>query len=236
MISGRPCIASLKNEFVSLPTVAPFTAGMSNKSVTAVYTSTCCHPTASIVAVDQLGNTGVCELSAVTQVLNLKADNNQSRLNVTVGERSKLEFTITNMGTKNAFTLQLSESEYYIGYVTPFNFKIDHRELIRCKVVLIGKRETGYNKARLAVEAVPLKREMIAEDMPLLKMDVIVQARKQDVPKPLLGWNITTDLDPKPLLIIQYGVKAELKFTVTNNGLAGTFYFKVISYLPTRYC
>lgn len=214
-----------------LPTVVPFTAGISDKSVTAVYTSTCCQPTASIIAVDKFGNTGFCELSAVTQVINIKADTRYSELNVVVEETSKLALNITNLGTKGSFTLRISENKYYIGYVTPLNVKMDHKELARCEVVLIGKRETGSNKTSLVVEAVPLAREINAKDMRLLEMDVTVQARKEDRPKPSLGWNVTSDVDPKPLLIVQYGVKAVLKFMVTNNGLAGTFHFKVGFYL-----
>lgn len=219
--------------FAFLPTVAPFPAAISNKSTTAVYTSTCCHPTARIVAVDQLGNTGVCELSAVTQVINIKTDTKYSKLNVIVGETSKLEFNITNLGTKGSFTLQVSENKYYIGYVTPLNIKMDHREVVRCEVVLIGNRETGSNETRLVVEAIPLEKEINTRDTRLLQMDVTVQARKLDRPRTSLEWNITVDLDPKPMLIIQYGAKVVLRFTVTNNGLAGTFYFKVSFYLPT---
>ena len=215
--------------FAYLSTVAPFAAGISNKSTPAVYTSTCCHPTASIVAVDQLGNTGVCELSAVTQVINIKTDTKYSKLNVIVGETSKLEFNITNLGTKGSFALEVSENKYYIGYVTPLNIKMDHREVVRCEVVLIGNRETGSNETRLVVEATPLEKELNTQDTRLLQMSVVVQARKEDRPKPSLELNITTDLDPEPKIIIHYGVNVVLSFTVTNNGLAGMFYFKVSS-------
>lgn len=223
--------------FVFISTVASFTAGLSNKSVRAVYTSTCCHPTASIIAVDQLGNTAACELSAVTQIVNLKSDTKYSTLNVIVGETFKLEFNVTNRGTKSSFTLQLSESKYYMGYVTPLKIELDHGELVRCEVVLIGQRKTGSNKTRLVVEAVPLQNEIIAKDVLLLELEITVHARKEERPKPSLGWNITADLDPKPLLIIQYGVKAVLNFTMTNNGLAGTFYLKASFNFPTySYC
>ena len=208
-----------------LPTVAPFPAGISNKSIAAVYTSTCCHPTASIVAVDQQGNTDVCELSAVTQVINIQTDSKYSKLNVIVGETSKLEFNITNLGTGGSFALQISENKNYISYVTPLNIEMDHREVVRCEVVLIGNRET--NETRLVVKATPLRKEINTQGTLLLQMSVTVQARKKDRPKPSLELNITADLDPKPILIILYGVKFVLNFTVTNNGLAGKFYFKV---------
>ena len=199
-----------------------------------VYTSTCCHPTASIVAVDQLGNTGVCELSAVTPVINIQTDTKYSKLSVIVGEKSKLEFNITNLGTKGSFALQVFENKYYTGYVTPLNIKMDHREVVRCEVVLIGKRETESNETRLVVEATPLEKEINTQDTRVLQMGVIVQARKENQPKPSLELNITADLNPKSKLIIQYGVQVVLRFTVTNNGLAGTFYFKV-SFLDPRF-
>lgn len=210
-----------------MSTVFNFAAGISNKSTSAVYTSTCCHPTASIVAVDQLGNTGVCELSAVTQVINIQTETKYSKLNVIVGETSKLEFNVTNLGTKGSFELQVSESRYYFGYVTPLNIKMDHKEVVRCEVVLIGNRETGSSETKLVVEAKPLETAPNTQDTRLLQIGVIVQARKVDRPKPSPEWNITADLDPKPTLIIQYRVKVVLNFTVTNNGLAGTFHFKV---------
>lgn len=208
-----------------LPTVAPFPAGISNKSTAAVYTSTCCRPTASIVAVDQLGNTGVCELSAVTQVINIHTDTKYFKLDVIVGDTSKLEFNITNLGTKGSFALQVSENKNYIGYVTPLNIKMDHKEVVRCEVVLIGNRET--NETRLVVEATPLRKELNTQGTRLLQMSVIVRAKKEGRPKPSHEFNITADLDPKPMLIIQYGAKVVLNVTVTNNGLAGKFYFKV---------
>lgn len=204
--------------------VAPFPAGISNKSTAAVYTSTCCRPTASIVAVDQLGNTGVCELSAVTQVINIHTDTKYSKLDVIVGDTSKLEFNITNLGTKGSFALQVSENKNYIGYVTPLNIKMDHKEVVRCEVVLIGNRET--NETRLVVEATPLRKELNTQGTRLLQMSVIVRAKKEGRPKPSHEFNITADLDPKPMLIIQYGAKVVLNVTVTNNGLAGKFYFK----------
>ena len=206
-------------------TVAPFPSGISNKSTAAVYTSTCCYPTASIVAVDQLGNTNVCELSAVTQVINMQTDTKYSKLDVIVGETSKLEFNITNLGTKSSFALQVSENKNFFGYVSPLNIKMDHREVVRCEVVLIGNRET--KETTLVVEATPLRKEINTQGTRLLKMSVIVQARKKGRPKPSHELNITADLDPKPVLIIQYGATVVLNVTVTNNGLAGAFYFKV---------
>ena len=179
------------------------------------------------MAVDQLGNTVVCELSAVTQVINIQTDTKYSKLNIIVAETSKLEFNITNLGTKGSFELQVSENKYYIGYVTPLIIKMDHREVVRCEVLLIGNRETGSNETSLVVEATPLEKGINTQDTRLLQMSVIVQARKVDRPKPSLEWNITADLDPKPMLIIQFGVGVVLRFKVTNNGLAGTFFFKV---------
>jgi len=215
-----------KNSKLGKLNVVNFAAGISNKSTSAVYTSTCCHPTASIVAVDQLGNTGVCELSAVTQVINIQTETKYSKLNVIVGETSKFEFNVTNLGTQGSFELQVSESRYYFGYVTPLNIKMDHKEVVRCEVVLIGNRETGSSETKLVVEAKPRETAPNTLDTRLLQIGVIVQARKVDRPKPSPEWNITAHLDPKPTLIIQYGVKVVLRFTVTNNGLAGTFYFK----------
>lgn len=209
---------------ISLPTVGPFTEEMLNTSVTGVYTSTCCHPIASIIAVDQIGNTGFCELSAVTPVVNIKANFKYAELNVFVRETSKFNFHITNLGTKSSLSLQVSDNKYCIGYVTPLTLKMDHKEVVQCEVVLIGSKETGSNKTILVVEAVPLTSEINATR--LLEIDVIVKAERS---KPSLGWNVTADLDTNPLVTIQHGVTAVLNFTVTNNGMAGTFHFKVNS-------
>ena len=227
----RPCIFVRFTDEINvyfLPIVAPFQGGIqSNKSIAVVFSSTCCHPTASIVAVDELGNTGVCELSAVTPIINIQTVTKYSKLNVIVGEKSKLEFNITNLGTKGSFALQVYGNKYYTGYVTPLNIKMDHREVVRCEIVLIGNRETASNGTRLVVEATPLEKEINTQDIHVLQMGVIVLTRKTNRPKPSLELNITADLDPKPKIIIQYGVQVVLSFTVTNNGLAGTFYFKV---------
>ena len=202
----------------SLPTVEPFKEGLSNRSVTAIYTSTCCNPTASIIAVDMSGNTGSCELSAVTQVINIEADTENAELNLKLGETSKLGFLIRNLGTKGSFTLQALENKHFISYVAPLNVNLDHNEEAKGEVILTGQRETGSNKTSLLITAVPLTQKVNVSHVKLLEIRVTVGS--------WLGWNVTADAYPK-LLIIQYGVKAVLNITLKNNGLPGRFDLKV---------
>lgn len=186
---------------------------------TAIYSSTCCHPSADIIAVDLVGNTGSCELSAVSQVVNIEAQTKYDELKLELGKTFRLEFYIRNLGTKGSFTLQASENKHYTGYVAPLNVNLGHKQGTRGEVVLTGQKETGSNKTSLVVKAVPLRNLSYVQ---LFEISVTVEKRF----KPSLGWNVTADVTPHPL-ILQYGVEEVLKITLTNNGLAGTFDLKV---------
>ena len=101
---------------------------------------------------------------------------------------------------------------------------MDHKEVVRCEVVLIGSKTTGSNKTSLLVDAVPLAANIDATEIRLLEVDVIVEA---EATGPSLGWNVTADLDHIPYLIIHYGDEEELLFQVKNHGQTGTFNFIV---------
>lgn len=206
------------------PTVTPFTKGLANKSVTGIYSSTCCHPSATIIAVDLFGNTGSCELSAVTPIPILSIEVETAALTLQPGQTSKLRFSIKNLGTRGSFTLQTSENSHFTVYVVPSNVILDHKQVVRGELVLTGLKETESNKTSFVVKAVPLINTANVSQVRLFEISLTVGKReKQDS---LMGWNVSTDANLKPQ-IIQYGEKAHVKFTVRNIGFAGTFDLKV---------
>ena len=209
-----------------MSTVAPFSVGTSNRSVTAVYSSTCCHPSANVIAVDLSGNTGSCELSAVTPVINIKAETEPAELNLELGQTVKLRFSIRNLGTKGTFTLQASENKHFTGYVAPLNVNLDFRQVASSELVLTGLKETGSNKTSIVVEAMPSLKTANRSQVQLLEIEVTVGTRKKETL--LLEWNVTATVYHKQPLVIQYGGKpAGVQITLINNGLAGTFDLKV---------
>lgn len=209
-----------------MSTVAPFSVGTSNRSVSAVYSSTCCHPSANVIAVDLSGNTGFCELSAVTPLINIEAETNSAELNLELGKTSKLRFSIRNLGTKGSFTLKASENKYFTGYVAPLNINLDHRQVASSELVITGLKETGSNKTSVVVKAVASLKTANRSQVKLLEIKVTVESRKKRTL--LLGWNVTANIYHKQPLVIHYGDKQEgVQITLINNGLAGTFDLKV---------
>ena len=211
---------------ISLSTAENFTEGISNLSVTAVYTSTCCYPTANIIAVDVGGNTGSCELSAITQVINIKAATKHTELNLVLNETSKLEFKMRNLGIKGTFSLQTSESKHFTGYVTPLNIYLDHQQEARGEVVLTGQKETGSNKERFVVKAVPMKKSINVTHVQLFEISVTVKAKREE--KTSLGDEAAIQsLVSNNKVIIRAGAKVTVNFTVINVGSDKEFTFMV---------
>ena len=191
-----------------------------------MYSSTCCHPSANVIAVDLSGNTGICELSAVTPLINIEAETNSVELNLELGQTLKLRFSIRNLGTKGSFTLQASDNKHFTGYVTPLNVNLNHRQVANSELVLTGLKETGSNKTNVVVKAVPSLKTANRSQVKLIEIKVTVETRKKQTP--LLGWNVTADIYHEQPLVIHYGDKQEgIQITLINNGLAGTFNLKV---------
>lgn len=208
-------------------TVAPpLTEGTLNSSVTGFFSSTCCHPSASIIVVDLFGNTGYCHITTVTPIINIKAQTKSTEIDVFLGETIKIQFAVTNLGTEGYFTLQISEDKHFTGYVTPLNVKLGHKESARGLLVLTGLSETRSRKTSLVFTAIPQTNTANnTSHVKLLKINVTVGIER---PKELpLEWNISAALSEE-FVTIQYGsMRASAQLTLKNNGIAGTFDLKV---------
>lgn len=212
--------------YSSWSTVAPpLTERTLNSSVTAVFSSTCCHPSASIIVVDRFGNTGYCNITTVTPVINIKAQTESTEINIFLGEKTKIQFAVTNLGTEGYFALEISEDKHFTGYVTPLNVKLSHKESARGLLVLTGLSETRATKTSLVFTAIPHPKTTNTSHVKLLKINVTVGIKR---PKQLpLGWNISSALS-EDFVAIQYGsMQASAQLTLKNNGIAGTFDLKV---------
>ncbi|XP_068754440.1 von Willebrand factor A domain-containing protein 7-like isoform X2 [Montipora capricornis] len=205
--------------------VSPLPTGMRNSSgVKAIYTSTCCHPSARIIAVDRFGNTVFCDISTVTPVINIEAQTYSSELDIKLGETTKVQFSVTNRGTKVQFTLQISENTHLMGYASPLNVKLDHKESAQGQLVLTGLKATGSQKTSLELIAIPHTETANNSHVKLMVINVTVGTIKTiDSP---LEWNITAHLNVE-VVVIPYGMSENTRLTLTNHGIAGTFDLKV---------
>ena len=201
--------------------------------MTAIYTSTCCHPTANIIAVDVVGNTGWCKLSAVTRVLKIQALTKYTELNLMPGETTRLEFKIKNLGTKGSFTALASESKHFTGYVIPLTFdNLDHKEEARGEIVITGQKDTGSKKASLAINAEPLIKTTNVTHVQLFEITVIVGAKEERTPQFTVNKDAALkSLVPNRKVNIRAGANVTINFTVINEGAENNFTLKVRSIL-----
>ena len=201
--------------------------------MTAIYTSTCCHPTANIIAVDVVGNTGWCKLSAVTRVLKIQALTKYTELNLMPGETTRLEFKIKNLGTKGTFRALASESKHFTGYVIPLTFdNLDHKEEARGEIVITGQKDTGSKKASLAINAEPLIKTTNVTRVQLFEITVIVGAKEERTPQFTVNKDAALkSLVPNRKVNIRAGANVTINFTVINEGAENNFTLKVRSIL-----
>ena len=197
--------------------------------MTAIYTSTCCHPIANIIAVDVVGNTGSCKLSAVTRVLKIQAQTKYTELNLMPGETTRLEFKIKNLGTKGSFTTLASESKHFIGYVIPLKFNnLDHKQEARGEIVITGQKETGSKRASLVINAEPLIKTTNVTRVRLFEVTVVVTAKEEITPQSTMNKDAALkSLVPHRKVNIRAGAKVTINFTVINEGAANDFTLKV---------
>ena len=197
--------------------------------MTAIYTSTCCHPTANIIAVDVVGNAGSCKLSAVTRVLKIQAQTKYTELKLMPGETTRLEFKIKNLGTKGSFTTLASESKHFTGYVIPLKFEnLDHKQEARGEIVITGQKETGSKKASLVINAEPLIKTTNATRVQLFEITVIVRAKEERTPQFTVNKDAALkSLVPNRKVNITAGANVTINFTVINEGAENNFTLKV---------
>lgn len=196
--------------------------------MTAIYTSTCCHPTANIIAVDVVGNAGSCKLSAVTRVLKIQAQTKYTELKLMPGETTRLEFKIKNFGTKGSFTTLASESKHFTGYVIPLKFEnLDHKQEARGEIVITGQKETGSKKASLVINAEPLIKTTNVTRVQLLEITVIVRAKERTPQFTVNKDAVLKSLVRNRKVNISAGAKVTINFTVINEGAENNFTLKV---------
>ena len=90
--------------------VDAFNLGAVNTSITASFTSNCCHPSVLFVGLDLVGNMGTCSVSLVPDIVSLSAKPSNTAVSLYPGNTIKIPFTLLNLGSNGSFLFEVTKT------------------------------------------------------------------------------------------------------------------------------
>ena len=209
--------------------VATFSEGAVNTSITASFQSNCCHPKVVFVGLDLVGNMGTCSVSLVPDIMSFGAKPNTTAVSLRSGETTKVPFTLTNLGSRGSFSFHVTKTSSLISYIIPFSLALDANASAAGHVVIASRRDTSQLE-KLTVTAVAKSDTVDIREVTLFDIQVSLLSETQPT-TPALKQIRLEAVAPKSRQSIKPGARLELNFTVTNLAAIETFTFDV-SFLP----
>ena len=133
--------------------VDAFNLGAVNTSITASFTSNCCHPGVLFVGLDLVGNMGTCSISLVPDIVSMRAKPSTTTLSLSPGNTTKVPFKLVNLGSKSSFSFEVTKTPALISYVMPFSLVLKANTSTAGQVVIKSRGEVRKPQ-NLTVKAV----------------------------------------------------------------------------------
>ena len=210
--------------------VATFSEGAVNTSITASFQSNCCHPKVVFVGLDLVGNMGTCSVSLVPDIMSFDAKPNSTAVSLRSGKSTKVPFTLTNLGSRGSFSFHVTKTSSLISYVIPFSLALDANASAAGHVVIASRSDTSQLE-KLTVTAVALSDTGNIKEVTLFDIQVSVFSETEPT-TPALKQIRLEAAAPNSRQSIKPGARLELNFTVTNLAAIETFTFNVSFFLP----
>lgn len=197
--------------------VDAFNLGAVNTSITASFTSNCCHPRVLFVGLDLVGNMGTCSISLVPDIVSVRAKPRTTAVSLYSGNITKIPFTLINLGSNGSFSFEVTQSPALTSYVMPFNLLLPTNASAVCHVVINSRGEVN-EVLNLTVNAVSQLSNVNLRRVALFSIQVSVMPGS----KTPLEAAVTKDR-----FSLTDGGRLEVNFTVQNLALDDTFTFHV---------
>ena len=210
--------------------VATFSEGAVNTSITASFQSNCCHPKVVFVGLDLVGNMGTCSVSLVPDIMSFDAKPNSTAVSLRSGKSTKVPFTLTNLGSRGSFSFHVTKTSSLISYVIPFSLALDANASAAGHVVIASRSDTSQLE-KLTVTAVALSDTGNIKEVTLFDIQVSVFSETEPT-TPALKQIRLEAAAPNSRQSIKPGARLELNFTVTNLAAIETFTFNVSFFFP----
>ena len=211
-------------------TVDAFNQGAVNTSIPAFFTSNCCNPRVLFVGLDLVGNMGTCSVSLVPDIVSLRAKPNTTAVHLYPGNTTKVFFTLVNLGSKGAFSFEVTKAPELISYVIPFSVALEPNASTAGHVIIKSRGEANEVQ-NLTVKAVSQSNKVNEKEMALFYIQVTVSSR--NIPQPTTPVPKHVRLEavvPDDHFSMTPGATLAVNFTVKNVASAETFIFQVSLY------
>ncbi|XP_068751662.1 von Willebrand factor A domain-containing protein 7-like [Montipora capricornis] len=208
--------------------VGAFNQGAKNTSVPASFTSNCCYPRVRFVGLDLVGNIGTCSVSLVPDIVSLSARPNSTSVFLNPGEKTKVPFTLTNLGSEGSFSFHVTRTSELISYVMPFSLILQINTSATVHV-MIKSRGVTNDVMNLTVKAVSQSSIANVKEVTLfyILVSTVVEPEVEPTLKPvLLKGEVVKD---QPRLSMIPGESLEVRFKVENLASAENYTFNVLS-------
>ena len=216
--------------------VDAFNLGAVNTSITASFTSNCCHPRVIFVGLDLVGNMGTCSISLVPDIVSLRAKPSNTAVSLYPGNTIKIPFTLLNLGSNGSFLFEVTKTPAFISYVMPLSLILPTNASALCQVVI--KSSTGeVNEVLnlLTVNAVSQLSNVDLRRVALFSIQVsVVPGRKTHTTVPAFPHLPLEAAVTKDRFSLTDGGRLEVIFTVQNLALDDTFTFHVSNFCSVQ--
>lgn len=205
--------------------VDAFNLGAVNTSITASFTSNCCHPRVIFVGLDLVGNMGTCSISLVPDIVSLRAKPRTTAVSIYPGSTTKVPFTLLNLGSNSSFLFEVTKTPALISYVVPLSLILPKNASAVCHVVIKSRGEVK-EVLNLTVNAVSQLSNVNLRRVALFSLQVSVVPAFPHLP---LEAAVTKDR-----FSLTDGGRLEVNFTVQNLALDDTFTFHVSNFCSVQ--
>ena len=153
--------------------VDAFNQGAVNTSITASFTSICCHPGVLFVGLDLVGNMGTCSISLVPDIVSLRANPSNTAVSLYPGNTTKVPFTLLNLGSAGSFSFQVTKAPKIISYVIPFSLALESN-VSAAGYVMIKSLSEVNEMQNLTVKAISQSNSASVKEVTLVQIKVLV--------------------------------------------------------------
>ena len=171
---------------------------------------------------------GRCYVSLVPDIVSLSAKPQTSNVSLSLGEDTRIPFSLINHGSKSSFSFHVTKSSSLLGYVFPFSLTMNTNDSREGHVVLSSYGENSTFE-RLTVHAVLNTNYVNRKRVTLFDMWVSVLPTTQPTSRPTATKHVSLRVIPpdRNEVSVKPGTSLELNFTVENLALPDTFSFHV---------
>ena len=215
--------------------VDAFNLGAVNTSITASFTSNCCHPRVLFVGRDLVGNMGTCSISLVLDIVSLRAKPSNTAVSLYPGNTIKIPFTLLNLGSNGSFLFEVTKTPAFISYVMPLSLILPTNASALCQVVIKSSTGEVNEVLNLTVNAVSQLSNVNLRRVALFSIQVsVVAGSKTHTTVPAFPHLPLEAAVTKDRFSLTDGGRLEVNFTVQNLALDDTFTFHVSNFCSVQ--